>query len=95
MNKNFKIILIITIIIVLSLAGFFVWKKFKTSQSQVEKTVSEIEKTSETAEIITESATQGILPSINSTANPYENISETNPIEKANPFKDIKINPFK
>ncbi len=95
MNKNLKIILIITVIIVLSLIGFFVWKKFKISQSQVEKTVSEIEKTSEAAKIITESASQGVLPLINSTANPYEKISETNPVEKANPFKDIKTNPFK
>ena len=76
-------------------SDFFAWKKFKAPQLQAEKTVNEIEKTGEAAEIITESATQGVLPSINSTANPYENISETNLVEKANPFKNIKTNPFK
>mgnify|MGYP001558595751 CR=1 FL=1 len=90
MSKNLKIVIILAIIIILSLSGFFIWKKFY-QKSPTEKT---IEKAGETAEIITESATQGILPSINSTANPYDNVSETNPVEKANPFKNIKTNPF-
>ncbi len=93
MSKNLKIIIILAAIIVLSLAGFFAWEK-GIFQSQTEKTAGEIEKAGETAETITESASQGVLPSINPTANPYENVSETNPIEKANPFKDIKTNPF-
>jgi len=90
MSKNLKIIIILAIIVILSLIGFFVWNKFY-KKSPAEKT---IEKAGETAEIITESATQGILPSLNTTANPYENVSETNPVEKANPFKNIKTNPF-
>lgn len=90
MSKNLKIIIILAVIIIVFLAGFFVWKKFY-QKLQTEKI---IEKTGEAAEIITESATQGVLPSINSTANPYENVSETNPVEKANPFKNIKTNPF-
>lgn len=90
MNKNLKIVIILAIVIILSLTGFFIWEKLY-QKSPTEKT---IEKAGETAEIITESATQGVLPSINSTANPYDNVSETNPVEKANPFKNIKTNPF-
>ncbi|MEK7593478.1 MAG: hypothetical protein AAB464_02075 [Patescibacteria group bacterium] len=90
MSKNLKIIAISAIIIILFLVGFFAWKKFY-QKPQAEET---IKKAGEAAEIITESATRGVLPTINPTANPYENVSETNPIEKANPFKNIKTNPF-
>ena len=44
------------------------------------------------AEDITNSATKGVLPSIQT--NPLENKPDVNPAGKANPFKDIKINPF-
>ena len=97
MNKKILII-IVAIIVLAGVAGFFAWKKIKVPEepaaSQTQEAVSEIEKASEAAETITESATQGVLPSINPTANPYENISGSNPVEKSNPFKNVKTNPF-
>lgn len=45
------------------------------------------------AETITESATKGVLPSIET--NPLENKPDVNPADKANPFTNIKTNPFK
>lgn len=45
-----------------------------------------------TAEDITNSATKGVLPSIQT--NPLENKPDVNPADKANPFANIRINPF-
>lgn len=42
---------------------------------------------------ITQEATQGVLPSINT--NPLENKPDINPADKANPFKNIETNPFR
>lgn len=44
------------------------------------------------AEKIIENATKGALPSINT--NPLENKPDINPADKANPFTNIKTNPF-
>ncbi len=41
---------------------------------------------------ITDSATKGVLPSLQT--NPLEDKPDINPADKANPFKDIKTNPF-
>lgn len=41
---------------------------------------------------IIENATKGALPSINT--NPFENKPDINPADKANPYKNIKTNPF-
>ncbi len=43
---------------------------------------------------ITDSATQGTLPSIGEAANPLSSKPDLNPADKANPFDSIKTNPF-
>ena len=43
-------------------------------------------------EKITDSATKGVLPSLET--NPLENKPDINPADQANPYKDIKTNPF-
>lgn len=83
MDSNKKLILIGVVALVIGLTtGYFFWQKYKTPKLTPE----------ETAEKITESATQGVLPSIQT--NPLENKPDINPADKANPFKNIKINPF-
>lgn len=51
-----------------------------------------LEKIGKAAGKITESAIKGVLPSIET--NPLGNKPDINPADKANPFKNIKINPF-
>ncbi len=83
MNSNKKLILIGIVALVIGLAaGYFFWQKYKTPELTPE----------ETAEKITESVAKGVLPSIQT--NPLENKPDINPVDKANPFKNIKTNPF-
>jgi len=81
---------IILAIIILSVAGaavggYFYWNK-KSSGASV------LDKTSEAADKINNSATQGVLPSLQT--NPLENKPDLNPVDKVNPYKNIKTNPF-
>jgi len=44
---------------------------------------------------VEEAATAGVLPAITPIANPVGGkLPELNPVQKANPFKDIYKNPF-
>lgn len=86
MDKNKKLILIgIVALAIIIVAGYFVWQEYKTEEDSLEKA-------GEAAEKITESATKGTLPSIQT--NPLENKPDVNPADKANPFKDVYKNPF-
>lgn len=76
MNKKTLVIIIIAVILIALGIGYFYWNK---------KIKTEAEK-------IIESATKGVLPSINT--NPLENKPDINPADKANPFTNIKTNPF-
>lgn len=83
MNMNKKTIIIIVVVVSLVLAaGYFYWINFEKSRIG----------NFNTAEDITNSATKGVLPSLQT--NPLEDKPDLNPADKANPFKDIKINPF-
>ncbi len=69
------------LLIILVIGGYLYFKKSK-SWNALENT----------AEDITNSATRGVLPSLQT--NPLEDKPDINPADKANPFKDIKTNPF-
>ncbi len=86
-KKTIIIVAVILLVIILAAGGYFYWNNFKSSKEK-----NELEKAGEAADKITESATKGVLPSIQT--NPLENKPDVNPADKANPFKDIKINPF-
>ena len=92
MNKKNLIILIVLIAIVLLIAlgagGYIYWNKWQKLKTGKEA----LEKANKAAETITESATKGVLPSLGT--NPLENKPDINPTDKANPFKNIKTNPF-
>ncbi|MFA6097417.1 MAG: hypothetical protein WC788_07370 [Candidatus Paceibacterota bacterium] len=103
MNK--KIIIPVAIVFVVAVlgGGYFYWSQ--KSQNQKPKVVEtpvadESKKTDDvkkedatTDEVITDSATKGTLPSIQT--NPLEEKPDLNPVDKTNPYKDIKTNPFK
>ena len=84
MNNKQKIIIIISVAVAILLVGLIVKKS--------QESANLLQEAGDTAQQITEKATQGVLPSI--TANPMENKPDLNPVDKANPIKNIKINPF-
>lgn len=88
MNKK-TVIIIISIVLLLALAtgGYIYWSNLRESKAK-----SALENAGDAAEKIKDSATKGVLPSLGT--NPLENKPDINPADKANPFKDIKINPF-
>jgi len=88
-KKETLIIIAAVLLIGLIVGGYFLWNNWKNSASG-KKT---LEKAGEAAEKITESATKGVLPSIGT--NPLENKPDVNPVDKANPFKNMITNPFK
>lgn len=89
-KKTIIIILIIVVVLLIGLAvgGYFYWNNWKKAKTKTQA----LEKAGEVVEQITESATQGVLPSIG--VNPLESKPDINPADKANPFKNIKTNPF-
>lgn len=84
-QKVVIIIFIIAVIIALLAGGYLLWKN--TQKTPEEKTAEMIDKS-------IEAATQSALSTINPQSNPLEKLPEINPIEKANPFKNIRTNPF-
>lgn len=91
LSKKIVLILIAIILLIgLGVGSYFYWNHFK--KSKAEAGIKALEDTEGAVEEITESATQGALPSLGT--NPLENKPDVNPADKANPFKDIKFNPF-
>jgi predicted negative regulator of RcsB-dependent stress response len=88
MNKKMLIIITAVVLLIgLIVAGYLYWQKTKAKPEE-----QALEKAGEAAEKITESATKGVLPSLKT--NPLENQPDINPASQANPFKNIKTNPF-
>lgn len=84
-----KIILIIVgVLIILGLAGGS-YLYLKSKEKPGDKILKNAE---ETADKIIESATKGALPSIQT--NVLESKPDINPVDKANPYTNIKTNPF-
>lgn len=89
-KKTFIEVSIVVLIIILGVAGYFYWKG--ASKTPQEKALDSI---GETSDILDRTATQGVLPSINTDdANPLKDNPDVNPVNKANPFINIKTNPF-
>lgn len=96
MNNKQKILLVSAVILLVGLivAGCFYWsapaKKPQEAVNPLQEASNTIEQV--TVEQVVEKTTQGTLPSLS--ANPMENKPDLNPVDKVNPIKDIKINPF-
>lgn len=96
MSKKSNLILIIIAVVLLiglGTSSYIYWKKYKASKA-VKPETEALQGAGDAAEKITDSATQGVLPSINTQSNPLENAPDINPVSKTNPFKNIKTNPF-
>ena len=88
MKKILIIIVSAVLLIALGIGGYFYWNKKN-------KTVGEsgvLDQAGQAAQKVTESATKGTLPSLQT--NPLENKPDINPADKANPYSNIKTNPF-
>jgi len=93
MNKK-TLLLIIAVVLLIGLGagGYVCWSNWKKSKAGTNAEEKALQEAGEAAQKITESASQGVLPSIGT--NPLESKPDVNPADKANPFKDIKTNPF-
>ncbi|MDP2651775.1 MAG: hypothetical protein Q8O94_01425 [bacterium] len=84
MNMDKKKILLIAVSIAVLLGvvlGYYFIKKTK------ESTAADVQAAADAAGSISESATQGVLPSIGEAANPLTNKPDINPTSKTNPFQ--------
>jgi hypothetical protein len=90
MNKKTTIIIIVTILIIIGLGagGYIYWNNQKKSKAAAEAS----QKAKKAADAVLDSALKGVLPPLE--INPLENKPDLNPVEKANPYKNIKTNPF-
>jgi len=85
-KKKIIIIAAILLITAAGIGGFFYWKSKKNAGKNA------LDKIGNVADKIVNDATKGALPSIQT--NPLENKPDINPADKANPYKNIKTNPF-
>lgn len=75
------------LILILLAVGILFFYKYKNKADDALKNVGD------TTEML-EGATKGVLPSLPTVTNPLENKPDLNPVDKANPMKNIKTNPF-
>ncbi|MDP3052449.1 MAG: hypothetical protein Q8N22_00640 [bacterium] len=93
MNKKTLLLLIAAVLLIgLGVGGYFYWNNWRKSKTGASAEEKALQGAGEAAQKITESASQGTLPSIG--ANPLESKPDINPADKANPFTNIKTNPF-
>lgn len=90
LDKNKIIAISVLVIIILAAVLGYVYMKDKKAPS----TASDIQSAVDAAGNVTDSATQGVLPSIGEAANPLSNKPDINPTSKTNPFDSVKTNPF-
>ena len=85
-QKNLYFIILIVGIVVVAGVGFWYWQQQQAPAPPVDLPPA--------AEKQDGGTTYGTLPEVDSTSNPLENAPDINPINKANPLKDIYNNPF-
>ena len=91
-NKNIFILVAVILLVVLGVAGYFYWQNY-LSPAAKERAVLEnaAEKATDAGQAITDSASKGVLPNMDTSAAVGAAASAAN----TNPFSDIKTNPFK
>lgn len=90
-NENMDKKLLIAVAVVLLAAGYWYWQSTKevlTPEQEV------LQGAGDAAQAITDSATQGVLPSMDVQSNPLSDVPDVNPTAKTNPFSEMKTNPF-
>lgn len=89
-NKNLLAVIGIIIVIVI-VVGVIYWSSQRQAGTGGEGVGAEQQAVEELSKTIGESAA---VPTLDIGGNPLENLPDTNPVTKTNPFKDIKTNPF-
>ena len=92
MTKKTILILVIVALVIIGLGSGGYLYLLKLKKAQLDSQTQILEKAGKASEKITESVTQSVLPSVGT--NPVESQPDINPADKANPFKNIKTNPF-
>lgn len=88
MNK--KLLIGLAGILVVAIAvGYWYYQKSLKEATEADA----IQNAGNIAEDLGKNASQGVLPSLGT--NPLENQPDINPASQANPFKNVKTNPFK
>ena len=88
MSKQTLFIIIVAILLIaIGIGAYIYWINYK--KSTVENPLSDSDTS---AEDITDNVTKGVLPELQT--NPLEDKPDVNPAGKANPFTNIKTNPF-
>ncbi len=93
-NKKLLIglgILAVVLIVAAVAAGYWYYEYYQKSHKVTG--TDALEQAGNTAEDLGKNASQGVLPSVQ--INPLEDKPDINPADKANPFKNIKTNPFR
>jgi len=91
MDKNKITAISVSAVVILGIvAGYFYWKNKQAQQP----TAPSIQSAVDAANSVTDSATQGVIPSIGEAANPLTNKPDISPTSKTNPFDSVKTNPF-
>ncbi len=89
MNK--KLLIATIVALALLVAGYWYWKNTTTLTPEEQA----LQKAEDSANVLTKNTTQGVLPSLDVNANPVGNLPDTNPVNKTNPFSNVKTNPFR
>ncbi|MFH1162213.1 MAG: hypothetical protein V1696_02980 [Candidatus Jorgensenbacteria bacterium] len=89
MNK--RLLIAVAVAVVLIAAGYWYWESTRVVLTPEQQA---LQSAGDAAQAITESATQGVLPSLDVSANPVGGATDVNPVTKTNPFSGIKTNPF-
>ncbi|HEY4475265.1 MAG TPA: hypothetical protein VJB92_00875 [Candidatus Paceibacterota bacterium] len=87
MSNKTTWIITISVILILIIAGVIYWQSKKNGgladeQKQLEDLNKALEETN-------------AVPTLNIGANPLDKLPDTNPVTEANPFTNLKTNPFK
>lgn len=82
-KKKIQLIAVSVLIVLVVVSGYFYWKNNKS----VGSAEADIQSAVDAANSITESAMQGVLPSIGEAINPLTNKPDINPTSKTNPFQ--------
>lgn len=91
MQQNKTLFIILAVVAAVAAISFGAWKFLSSNPPAGGPPTSGVQEQAPQNEA---TSTYGTLPEIESVSNPLENSPDLNPVERANPFKDIYKNPF-
>ncbi len=86
------IIIAIVAVVILLVVGYLYLTKWRVSAPTAQEQA--LQNVNDATDSVIKSATQGVLPSFGAQENPLQSQPDINPTTKANPFSNVKTNPF-